>query len=200
MNIYTCDSKYSIYFNLNLFIVADKWVFIIIIMETFKKINWYENYKISDLWNIINKDWKFLTNQDNWNGYKFIRLYNNWNIKKFYIHRLVLWNFIWKSNLDINHKDWNKSNNYLLNLEYCSKKYNSQHRFKVLNQKWTNYWRFWKFHNTAKQVKQFDLNWNFIKIWNSIIEAKKEIWIKDSWIWQVCKWKQKTCWWFIWKY
>lgn len=50
----------------------------------------------------------------------------------------------------------------------------------------------------SKKVNQYDLDWNFIKTWESALLAKKN-WIKWH-IWEVCNWKRKNAWWFIWKY
>lgn len=43
------------------------------------------------------------------------------------VHRLVAFYFLGTSELDVNHKDKNKKNNSLLNLEYCTKSYNVSH-------------------------------------------------------------------------
>lgn len=45
------------------------------------------------------------------------------------VHRLVCSAFYGKSNLEINHKDGNKLNNHLENLEYCTHSENVQHAF-----------------------------------------------------------------------
>lgn len=43
------------------------------------------------------------------------------------VHRLVLESFVGSSALDANHKDGNKKNNALSNLEWCSHRENSEH-------------------------------------------------------------------------
>lgn len=43
------------------------------------------------------------------------------------VHRLVAFYFLGTSELDVNHKDKNKKNNSLPNLEYCTKSYNVTH-------------------------------------------------------------------------
>lgn len=50
------------------------------------------------------------------------------------------------------------------------------------------------------KVKQYDLNGNYIKTYNSIIEASKELGIYKSNISKVCKGKMKTTGGYIWKY
>lgn len=50
------------------------------------------------------------------------------------------------------------------------------------------------------KVKQYDLNENYIKTYNSIIEASKELGIYKSNISKVCKGKMKTTGGYIWRY
>lgn len=57
-------------------------------------------------------------------GYLKVTLYNNGKKKKFKVHKLVLEAFVGKSELTINHKDENKMNNNLNNLEYMTNKNN----------------------------------------------------------------------------
>lgn len=56
------------------------------------------------------------------------------NKKKYYVHRLVANSFIYKPDNynEVNHKDGNKSNNTVTNLEWCNRKYNIEHSIKVL--------------------------------------------------------------------
>ena len=59
-----------------------------------------------------------------------IMLKNPRRSKTEYIHRLLMETFCPTENsqkLTINHKDGNKANNHLENLEWCTQKYNNQH-------------------------------------------------------------------------
>jgi hypothetical protein len=47
------------------------------------------------------------------------------------VHRLVMLSFVGLSELDVNHKDGNKTNNHLSNLEFCTKSENIQHAYKT---------------------------------------------------------------------
>lgn len=70
--------------------------------------------------------------QDSKNGYKAIGLYNDNGRKSKYIHRLVLSTFVGqcpKGN-ECNHKDGDKLNNKLNNLEWCTKSDNIKHAIK----------------------------------------------------------------------
>lgn len=61
------------------------------------------------------------------NGYFHVSLYKNSQPKTFSIHRLVIETFCGVSDLHVNHKDGNKENNYLANLEYCTHQENIKH-------------------------------------------------------------------------
>jgi len=101
------------------------------------------NYQISSLWNFkslnYKRTWKekILKCYDNWKWYKYISIW-----KKYYIHRLVALVFIWESNLEINHIDWNKSNNKLKNLEWVTKSENNLHKYRTLWYKWTKWTKY----------------------------------------------------------
>lgn len=63
------------------------------------------------------------------NGYKFVKLFN---AEQCYIHRLVLSTFRPLDNMDaleVNHKDGDKTNNNLDNLEWVTHRENQQHSY-----------------------------------------------------------------------
>jgi len=62
-------------------------------------------------------------------GYYRVELWKGCSGKKYYIHRLVAQVFLSnpKNYPDVNHKDENKSNNNVENLEFCSTKYNNNY-------------------------------------------------------------------------
>ena len=66
------------------------------------------------------------------NGYLHVCLCKNSKKKTFRIHRLVAKNFLknYKEELDVNHKDCNKQNNRVDNLEMVSRKENIRHAWK----------------------------------------------------------------------
>jgi HNH endonuclease len=62
-------------------------------------------------------------------GYKQIQLHIDGVRKKYYIHRMVAECYIPnpENKSDVNHKDLNKENNSMNNLEWCSHRENCQH-------------------------------------------------------------------------
>lgn len=97
--------------------------------EIWKEVKDYEGlYWVSDQGHVKNRHNKILIPEIR-NGYYSVDLRKNGKRKKTRIHRLVAQAFIPNpDNLPtINHKDENKLNNYVSNLEWCTQKYNTYH-------------------------------------------------------------------------
>lgn len=96
--------------------------------EVWKDVKHYEGlYKISSqgrVWSVTKQDYKIPHVKEN--GYWSVQLYKNRKMKNEYIHRLVALTFIPNPEHlpQINHKDENKSNNAVSNLEWCDQSYN----------------------------------------------------------------------------
>jgi hypothetical protein len=66
-------------------------------------------------------------------GYLKVGLQKNKKQRYFLVHRLVLISFEGNcTDMDTNHKDGDKGNNRLENLEYCSRSENLKHKYRVL--------------------------------------------------------------------
>lgn len=99
-------------------------------MEKYIIINEFNNYAISNFGNVKNvKKNKILTPYLNVNGYLTYTFCQNGIKKTFRIHRLVALYFIDNpNNLPyVNHKDGNKTNNSVENLEWCTAQENDHH-------------------------------------------------------------------------
>ena len=98
-------------------------------METWKAIKGYPNYEVSNLGNVRNKKGNVLKPEETERGYLRVNLFNNGKVKHHKIHRLVASTFIPNENNfpQINHKDENKKNNKVDNLEWCTNWYNSHY-------------------------------------------------------------------------
>lgn len=94
--------------------------------------NYINLYWISNLGNVKCKN-KQLKQRTNKKGYLKVRLYKNNKCKTFSIHRLVAINFIPNpDNLpQVNHKDGNKLNNTITNLQWCNNSENQLHAYKL---------------------------------------------------------------------
>lgn len=138
-------------------------------------------------------------NKTNGNGYRIVSLNNNGCSKNYYIHRLVASSFLENKNSFkyINHKDENKLNNNIDNLEWCDAKYNANYgtsreraRQKLLNNK-----------STSKQVSSHDRNtMELIKTFPSISEASRQLNCAVQNISDALHGKQPTARGYIWKY
>lgn len=160
--------------------------------EIWKKIS-IENedttgYYISSLGRFKNKKGVIMSNyKPHHSGYIYLRV----NIKKYALHRLVAMMFLpnTENKPFVNHKDGNKTNNSLNNLEWVTCSENNFHAHKIgLKKVYT------------RKIIQYDLEMNEIKKFNSIVEASKQLNISSSNIKAVLYKKQNTSGGYIWKY
>jgi hypothetical protein len=133
------------------------------------------------------------------NGYYKVNLYlDNTNVKSLYVHRIVAENFIPnpENKKEVNHRDGNKLNNEISNLEWATRKENANHSWRYGLQKSKK----GKYSLLSKQVLQYDLDGNFIKKWNSVMDIERELGFKSGGISNCCLGKSKRSGKFIWKY
>ena len=165
-------------------------------MEIWKDIKDYSNYQVSNYGNVKNvKTNKILKPFSPVEGYLKVSLSKNGKSKQFFIHRLVAITFIPnpKNLPEVNHiKEFEKSNNRVENLEWCDHSYNQNYgtRNERVSKKMSKI--------KCKKVIQYDLKGNYIKTWNSIKEAEKEV--GSTHISQCTKGKFKQTKGYIWRY
>ena len=133
--------------------------------EIFKDIKDYEGlYQVSNLGRVYSiRNNKILKPKLNKCGYLSVNLkYKGSHVTKS-IHRLVSQAFIENpyNFPQVNHKDEDKTNNCVDNLEWCTAKYNIN--YGTCRERTAQHFR--------KPVLMFDLNNNFIKEFNSAAEA-----------------------------
>lgn len=112
--------------------------------------------------------------------------------KHFFAHRLVAIHFIENDDInlkiEVNHKDGNRLNNDVSNLEWVSKKDNILHAFKN------------KLIKTQKKVSQIDCNTgNIINVFESESEACRKLGVSQGKIGRAIK-RNGTCMGYKWQY
>lgn len=177
-----------------------------IMEEQWKDIIDYEGlYQVSNLGNVKSLNYnhtgkeQILKASKTKDGYFQVPLWKNGERKWSRVHRLVASHFIPNDDLfktQINHKDENKQNNNVNNLEWCNLQYNNNYgtRNKRIAKSNTNN------QNRSKSVSQYSLDGTFIREWQSMSEIKRKLGYQQANICYCCKGKYKTSYGFIWKY
>ena len=150
------------------------------VIEKWKPIKGYEGlYEISNYGDIRSytkrSNGKLLKPQISRKGYLTVMLYKDSVVKCLKIHRLVAQAFLPNpDNLpQINHKDENKRNNDVNNLEWCTNEYN--HNYGSRNKRSGVNAGISNTNNplTSKSIKQYTMNGEFVKEWESMAEAQR---------------------------
>lgn len=94
--------------------------------EEWRVIKGFPLYQISNMGRVKTEKQLLKTSKNN-HGYCRVSLYNAGVMKSCRVHRLVLSAFVGESDLAVNHKNAIKTDNRLINLEYCTNKHNSLH-------------------------------------------------------------------------
>lgn len=185
--------------------------------EIWKDIEGYEcKYQVSNLGRIKSlnynreKQIKILKPHIDCGGYLRVGLRKEGKEKIYKMHRLVAQAFLPNPNNypQINHKDEDKTNNCVSNLEWCTPKYNSNYgtrneRLKgklIVNNYKSMLGKFGKDNPNSKPINQYDLEGNFIREWDSTMDVKRELGYCQSSINSCVNGKLKTSYGYIWKY
>lgn len=147
--------------------------------------------------------------QESKKGYLVVILHKHGLFYQKQVHRLVAEAFI-KNPYDlpqVNHKDTNKHNNCVENLEWITNYDNMQHAIEhncyhdFTEKQLSSVKKNLEFANIKRRipVAKCDNNWNIIDKYESIISAAKINNLSDSHISQCCNGKRKSCGGYKWK-
>jgi hypothetical protein len=177
--------------------------------EIWKDIAGYEGiYQVSNCGNVRSLNWgnrgivKNLWLKPHRNGYSQVEFHKNGERKMFTVHRLVALSFVegYEDGLVVNHKDEDKQNNCLENLEWCTTSenvlYSLPHRKKVLSR---NVQKF-RPRTDMLPVEQISVDGNAVGQWRSTIEIKEKLGYNDWSIKQCCRGNRKTAYGYRWRY
>src|SRR4030095_4582563 len=142
---------------------------------------------------------RILKNRIGYRKYWMINLNNEGKCKTYQVYRLVANAFI--QNIDnkpcVNHIDGNKLNCHVSNLEFVTHLENYKHAVSAgLTKEGTG----GGYRKEKKRIVQFDLHNNFIKEWDAISWAAKELRINRSNIQRCLSNKIQTAYGFKWQY
>ena len=168
-------------------------------MEEWRNIEGYERlYQVSNMGRIKSTQYhngtyeRILKPNKDKKGYLTVHLYKNGKRKWVSVHKIVAQAFI--DNPDnlpcINHKNENKSDNRVKNLEYCDYTYNNNYGSR--NQQVSD--------KLSKRVQQYSLKGEFIADYPSTQEVERKLGFNHGYISKCCLGKYKTAYGYIWRY
>ena len=130
------------------------------------------------------------------NGYYQVCLRHDGKPKYFSIHRLVALAFIPNPNKlpCVNHKDEDKANNVVSNIEWCTQKYNSNYGTRKERL------REYSINNVMRPVVQYDMEGNVIDTFESLTDAANKTGIPNADIGGVCKGRRKSTHGYVFKF
>lgn len=180
--------------------------------EIWKDVPGYEGlYMVSNLGRIkrlpLGKQWPYRITHNNIrklhikNGYYQVNLSKNNNVKWYGVHRLVAMAFLPNPNNypQVNHKDEDRTNNNVENLEWCTQSYNNmwgtarqrQNETRHRNDPNCDVWRKTA-QKIAKKVAMCSSDGRIINVFQSMTSAAKETGVAIQTICKQCSGKSKS--------
>lgn len=158
-----------------------------------REVKEYSNYEVNQFGEIRHKTRKkVLKPRSNNGGYQYVNFKINGKNINFAVHRIVANAFIPNPNgyTEINHKDYDRTNNCVDNLEWVSSSQNKQHAYLKDENK----------NSRGKAVVQRSKDGVYIKTFETISKAAKEMNCSVSAISNCCLGRTKTSQGFLWSF
>ena len=175
-------------------------------LEIWKSVVGFEKtYEVSNLGNVrnINNPTTIRKLSRAKSGYLFVRLsIAKQNSKNCFVHRLVAEAFIPNPlhKTQVNHKDGNKGNNRVENLEWVTPAENMRHAYDVLGRHSSLKGKTGKDNANSIPVFQYNLDGDFIKGWDCVSDAARAIKCNPCQIINQLSGRIVTCHGFLWSY
>ena len=153
--------------------------------EEWRQVVEHQNYEVNQFGEIRHKQRKhILKPRSNNGGYLYVNFKINGKNTNFAVHRIVANAFIPNPNgyTEVNHKDYDKTNNRVENLEWVNSSQNKIHAFLKKENK----------ESRGKAVNQFDKNGNYLASYSSVSEAAEEMGCSIAAISNCCLGRTKT--------
>lgn len=169
-------------------------------MEMWKLIDGFPGYEISSACRIRSLPHKRILKQSNHiKGYMTIGLRKNRESSSRLVHRLFAIAFVPnpENKPFINHKNGNKKDNTIENLEWCTGKENSIHA--SLNGMLHPWLKGKLNHHLSKPIIQLSISGKELRRWPSLAEAQRQLGVSDKAVSNCLRGLCKTSCGFIWK-
>lgn len=158
-----------------------------------RQVKEHQNYEVNQFGEIRHKKrQQILKPRRNPGGYLYVCFKVNGKNTNFAVHRIVANAFIPNPNekQEVNHKDYDKTNNCVANLEWVSGSENKKHAFQKKENK----------DKRGKEVAQYSKNGDFIAIYPTISEAAQKTNGSIGAISNCCRGRSKTSGGFRWSF
>ena len=164
--------------------------------EQWYPVKGYESmYEVSDQGRVKSVKFgkeKILKPGRNQQGYLLVNICKNGERKMYLVHRLVAQAFIPNTNNlpQVNHKDEDKENNKVENLEWCDSKYNINYGNRTQRQ----------VYKLSKPVLQYTKSGGLVREWKSATDVERNLGYFHNYISKCCTGRYKSAYNFIWKF
>lgn len=168
-----------------------------------KPLRGFDGYEVSNRGGVRNMNWRSpgrvreLHPCYDRDGYMMVCLTVNGHQKNYRVHRLVAMTFLPTENMEnlhVNHKDENRANNCVENLEWvtCAENNNYGYHNKRMSTS--------KRNRRSIPVEQYDLQGNLIAVWPSAHEVKRKLGFDHAMIARCCTHRAQTGYGYRWEY